>query len=169
MASSDQPGDSTSSYIRGAVFGLMAILASGANLINARIVMRLGMKEVVRRVLLIQGTFTLIYLALLATQTIPEALNFPLAFLWLTSIFYLAGFGIGNMNALAMEPLPHIAGLAASIISALATIGAAAITVPIGLAFDGTLLPLTIGVLILVGAALLLVSQLADEETVEAG
>ncbi len=150
-------------------FGLMAILASSANLINARIVMRLGMKEVVRRVLLIQGGLTLIYLLLQLANLVPEGLVFPLAFLWLTSIFYLAGFGIGNMNALAMEPLPHMAGLAASVITALATIGAALLTVPIGLAFDGTLVPLTAGVLTLVGTAVLLLRQLADDEVIEAG
>lgn len=140
-------------------FGLMAILASGSNLINARIVVRLGMREVVRRVLLIQGGFTLIFAVLQLTNMIPEPLAFPLTFLWLTSIFYIAGFGIGNMNALALEPLGHMAGLAASIITALATIGAGLLSVPIGLAFDGTVLPLTIGAGLLVGAALLVLTQ----------
>ena len=63
------------------------------------------------------------------------------------------------MNALALEPLGHMAGLAASIITALATIGAGLLSVPIGLAFDGTVLPLTIGAGLLVGAALLVLTQ----------
>lgn len=144
-------------------FGLMAVLASFSNLINARIVVTLGMREVVRRVLLIQGGFTLIYLALQVTDTMPPALAFPIGFLWYTSIFYLAGFGIGNMNALALEPLGHMAGLAASIITACATIGAALLTVPIGLAFDGTLLPLTFGVGVLVMIALVVLRQLSED------
>lgn len=144
-------------------FGLMAVLASFSNLINARIVVTLGMREVVRRVLLIQGGFTLIYLALQVTDTLPPALAFPIGFLWYTSIFYLAGFGIGNMNALALEPLGHMAGLAASIITACATIGAALLTVPIGLAFDGTILPLTFGVGVLVMIALVVLRQLSED------
>ncbi|MEM7718858.1 MAG: multidrug effflux MFS transporter [Pseudomonadota bacterium] len=146
-------------------FGLMALLASGSNLINAKIVLTLGMHEVVRRVLLAQGGFTLIYLILQTFGVIPDSLAFPLAFLWLTSIFYLAGFGIGNMNALALEPLGHMAGLAASIITAFATIGAAIISVPIGLSFDGSVLPLTLGVGLCVGCALLILRSVeADSQ-----
>lgn len=150
-------------------FGLMAILASGSNLINARIVVRLGMREVVRRVLLIQGAFTLVFLVLQISGALPDALGFPIGFLWYTSLFYLAGFGIGNMNALALEPLGHMAGLAASITTACATIGAALLTVPIGLAFDGTLLPLTLGILLLVASALLILRQISDEPVPASG
>ena len=42
-----------------------------------------------------------------------------------------------------MEPVGHMAGLAASIITATATVSAIAIAAPIGQAFDGTLVPLT--------------------------
>ncbi|MGR3513750.1 MAG: multidrug effflux MFS transporter [Paracoccaceae bacterium] len=141
-------------------FGLMALLTASANLINARIVVTLGMREVVRRVLMIQGTFTLIFVILQLANAIPEAVAFPLTFLWLTSIFYLVAFGIGNMNALALEPLGHMAGLAASVITALATVGAGLLSVPIGLAFNGTVLPLTIGIGVLVALALIVISQL---------
>jgi len=140
-------------------FGLMAILTAGANLVNARIVVTLGMREVVRRALLVQGSFTLIFVVLQLAGSVPDVLAFPLTFLWMTSIFYLVAFCIGNMNALALEPLGHMAGLAASIITALATIGAGVLSVPIGLAFDGTVLPLTLGVGVLVGVALLILSQ----------
>ena len=145
-------------------FGLMAVIASTANLINARAVIRLGMREMVRRALLIQGGFTMLFLMMQVTGTLSDTLAFPITFLWLTSIFFLAGFGLGNMNALALEPLGHMAGLAASIVTAIATIGAAVLSVPIGLAFDGTTLPLTVGVMCLVGSAYLLLRQLHEEE-----
>ena len=150
-------------------FGLMALLASGSNLVNARIVVRLGMREVVRRVLLIQGSFTLLFVLLELLGAVPASLAFPLTFIWLTSIFYLAGFGIGNMNALALEPLGHLAGLAASIITAFATIGAGLLTVPIGLSFDGTVLPLSVGVLVLVGTALFVLHHLAEDDMSASG
>ncbi len=145
-------------------FGLMALIASTANLINARIVIRLGMREVVRRALLVQGGFTALFLALQLSGALTESIAFPVTFLWLTSIFYLAGFGLGNMNALALEPLGHMAGLAASIVTAIATIGAAILSVPIGLAFNGTTVPLTIGVMCLVSLAYVVLHQLRDEE-----
>jgi DHA1 family bicyclomycin/chloramphenicol resistance-like MFS transporter len=143
-------------------FGAMGLLAAGSNLINARIVIRMGMRAVVHRALAIQGGFTLLFLLAQITGAIPEGMFFPLAYLWLTSIFYLAGFGIGNMNALAMEPLGHMAGLGASIITATATICSALLSAPIGLAFDGTMRPLTVGVLVLVALAAVLVGRLED-------
>lgn len=143
-------------------FGLMGILAAGSNLVNARIVIRLGMREVVRRALLIHASFSALFLAAQVTGVLPEAALFPVGFLWLTSIFYLAGFGIGNMNALALEPVGHMAGLAASIVTAFATIGAAVLSAPIGLSFDGTMRPITFGVLLLALCAMLLVRKLRD-------
>jgi DHA1 family bicyclomycin/chloramphenicol resistance-like MFS transporter len=63
---------------------------------------------------------------------------------------------MGNLNALAMEPVGHIAGLAASVISSLATVGSVALAIPVGLAFDGTSTPLLAGTALLVALALLL-------------
>ena len=102
----------------------------------------------------------MIFVLLQLANAIPPAFAFPLTFLWLTSIFYLVAFGIGNMNALALEPLGHMAGLAASVITALATVGAGLMSVPIGLAFNGTVLPLTVGIGVLVALALVVISQL---------
>ena len=147
-------------------FGGMAILAAASNLMNAAIVMRVGMRNVVKWALLVQGAFTLVFLLAQAGGLLDGAALFPVAFLWYTSIFYLAGFGIGNMNAIALEPVGHVAGLAASLITALATIGAVLLSSPIGQAFDGTLRPLTLGALVLVAAAYLLTLFLKDSEGV---
>ena len=56
------------------------------------------------------------------------------------------GLVIGNLNAMAMEPVGHIAGMAASVMGALATVVAVVLAVPVGLAFDGTPLPLMAGI-----------------------
>ena len=48
-----------------------------------------------------------------------------------------------------MTPVGHIAGLAASVIASVATVGAVVIAVPVGLAFDGTALPLAVAVALL--------------------
>jgi MFS transporter, DHA1 family, multidrug resistance protein len=82
----------------------------------------------------------------------PEALYFPAYVFWTTSVFFLTGLTIGNLNALALEPVGHIAGMAASLTSALATVFAVGLAVPLGLAFDGTPVPLMIGVSVLAAA-----------------
>ena len=64
------------------------------------------------------------------------------------SIFVMIGFSIGNLTALAMEPLGHIAGTAASTINALATFGGVVFATIIGQFFNATLFPMIIGVLL---------------------
>jgi MFS transporter, DHA1 family, multidrug resistance protein len=75
-------------------------------------------------------------------------------------VFFMVGFTLGNINAIAMEPLGHIAGMAASVISALATVAGVLLAVPIGLAFDGTIGPLALGVAVLAALALALQQRL---------
>lgn len=145
-------------------FALMAVLAAMANLLNARVVMRLGMRRVVLCALAAEAALTLLFVVLDRGGALGGALGFPAAFLWMVSVFWLAGFGIGNVNVIMLEPMGHMAGLAASIVTALATIGSAALAAPVGLAFDGTLGPLTLGVLGFTVVALLLVRGVRDGE-----
>ena len=56
-----------------------------------------------------------------------DANYFTAYLLWLLSIFFVAGLTIGNLNALGMEPLGHMAGLGASIIGSASTVAAVAI------------------------------------------
>jgi MFS transporter, DHA1 family, multidrug resistance protein len=61
---------------------------------------------------------------------------------------------MGNLSAVGMERMGHLAGLAASVILALSTIGGSLIAAVIGVMFDGTALPLAVGVLVCAAAAL---------------
>ena len=143
-------------------FGLVAAISASGSLLNATIVVQLGMRTVVKWALIMQLSASSIVLLLLVSGALDGAALFPVTIAWLVSIFYLAGLGIGNMNAIAMEPLGHIAGLASSIISAAATIFSSLIAVPIGQAFNGTLEPLLTGVFLLCALALVLLLEIRD-------
>jgi DHA1 family bicyclomycin/chloramphenicol resistance-like MFS transporter len=80
-------------------------------------------------------------------------LAFPAHILWSIALFAMMGLSMGNLNALAMEPVGHIAGLAASVTSAIATVASVLIAVPVGLAFDGTAQPLMAGVTVFMASA----------------
>jgi DHA1 family bicyclomycin/chloramphenicol resistance-like MFS transporter len=58
--------------------------------------------------------------------------------IWMFSIFFQAGLTMGNLTALAMEPVGHIAGTAASLVSSIATIGSVLLAAIVGQFFDGT-------------------------------
>ena len=74
--------------------------------------------------------------------------------IWQTSVFYQMGLTVGNLNALAMEPLGHIAGLAASVMGAIATILAGIVSTIIAQMFNETTMPQILGTLILLVAAM---------------
>jgi DHA1 family bicyclomycin/chloramphenicol resistance-like MFS transporter len=107
-------------------FGILALAIGVASLTNSRLVMRVGMGHLSRRALL--GMFCI------GCAALPLVLGFdgkpPLALLMviLLACFFCFGTLFGNLNALALEPMGHIAGSAASVIGALST----AISIPLG-------------------------------------
>lgn len=136
-------------------FALIAVFSAGGSALNARLIQRMGIRQMVGGVFVIQSVLTgLMLVALFAG--LPARAEFFLVLAWAIGIFVQGGLTIGNLNALAMEPMGHIAGMAASITAALATIGSVIIAAPIGLAFDGTARPVVAGlfVLALIAAAL---------------
>jgi MFS transporter, DHA1 family, multidrug resistance protein len=130
-------------------FAVIAICAGTSNFVNARLVVRLGMRYLIINALLAQVILSSVFAAMTAFGLWPDALSFPAYLVWTISIFFMTGLTIGNLNALALEPVGHIAGMAASMTAALATVLGVALAVPLGLAFDGTPVPLMVGVSVL--------------------
>lgn len=133
-------------------FAAIAAVAALGSVVNAALVMRLGMRRLIQMALMIEAALTL---AVLAAFLLGNG-SFPIYFVWQVTVFFQIGLTLGNLNALALEPLGHIAGMAASITAGLATVGSILLAVPVGLAFNGTPLPLLIGVAIFASLALLL-------------
>jgi DHA1 family bicyclomycin/chloramphenicol resistance-like MFS transporter len=147
-------------------FGGVALVAASASILNAALVVRLGMRRIV--------IWTLAAQVVLAGLMIPISLGnlslpvlFGLFVFWQTTVFFQAGTTLGNLNAMAMEPMGHIAGMAASVVGAVSTVLSTAIAAPIGLLFDGTMLPLSAGIFMMSVIALLLMLQIARIEARE--
>ncbi|MEK6217379.1 MAG: MFS transporter [Boseongicola sp.] len=146
-------------------FGAIAAVSASASLLNAFVVVRLGMRLVVRWALIGLFAITLIFVFTLTMLDLPPGAAFAMYIIWQTAVFYMAGLGIGNMNALAMEPMGHIAGMAASIISASATVLSVMLAAPISLSFDGTPLPAALGILAGTVLAMFFIAKLRDSAT----
>lgn len=143
-------------------FAGAAVVSGAASFLNARIVMTLGMRRVITLAYAGVLVTTMFQLGVTATGALPDAVRFPIFYLWLVSIFSMMGLTMGNLNALAMEPVGHIAGMAASVIAAVSTVLAVVISTPIAQAFDGTDLPLVAGALACVVAIHLLLPFLRE-------
>lgn len=143
-------------------FGV-ALVAGTGSLLNAVLVVRLGMRRMVTWALASQIGLAS---AMLVLESMPldSSVAFGLFVAWQTSVFFMAGVTLGNLNAMGMEPMGHIAGMAASVMGAISTVVAAAIAAPVGLLFDGSLLPLTAGILIMAFLGFLVMLHMARVE-----
>jgi DHA1 family bicyclomycin/chloramphenicol resistance-like MFS transporter len=64
-------------------------------------------------------------------------------------VFFCFGMVFGNFNALAMEPLGHIAGVGSAVVGTITSIMSLVLGTLIGQAYDGTVLPLIGGFAVL--------------------
>ena len=137
-------------------FAIISILAAPASFINASLVMKYGMRLLATIGFALQIIFAVIILLILNTSILADQLFLTVFVIWSTIAFFLKGLYFGNLNALAMEPMGKIAGMASAIIGASATMVGILIAVFIGLAFNGTATPVLLGYIICSTAALFL-------------
>lgn len=121
------------------------LLSGLGTVFNAVMVMRVGMRRLAMFAFGAQVIISVALLTITRLHVIGPVLPFEVFFLWQVSVFGMAGLTFGNLNALALEPMGHIAGMASSVVTAIATVASVVIAAPIGLAFNGTPNPLLIG------------------------
>jgi DHA1 family bicyclomycin/chloramphenicol resistance-like MFS transporter len=143
-------------------FALMAILSGIGTLLNATFVMRFGMRRIAKWAYVMQTCVSSVMLVLVLADVLPAGLRFPAFFFWAVSVFFMAGVTFGNLNALALQRMGHIAGMAASIIAALSTIAATLTAAPVGLLYNGTAIPAIMATLICSALAWFLMGFLRD-------
>jgi len=137
-------------------FAGVALISGLSGFLNARLVMRLGMRPMASWAFggqfVLAATLWLLW-QIGAFDALGQPVQLGIFIAWSVSLFFMNGLTFGNITALAMEPLGHIAGTASAVIGALSSILAVAIAAPIGLAFDGSPRPLILGAAICSGLA----------------
>ena len=132
-------------------FATISLSLGTASFLNTRLVMRFGMRKLVRWALGAVSILAVIFLFI----AIPLGGNPPLWVLmtYLMVSFFCTGILFGNINALAMQPLGHMAGLGAAVVGSLSTLISMLLGTFIGQNYNGTILPLVIGMVVLTGIA----------------
>jgi DHA1 family bicyclomycin/chloramphenicol resistance-like MFS transporter len=126
------------------VFAICASFIAVASLLNARLVMRLGMRKLSHAALLAYIAIAAVHLFVAVAGH--ESLVVFAAFQALTMFCF--GLTSGNFGAMAMEPMGHIAGVASSLQGFVSMVGASLIGLGIGQAFNGTVVPMQAGYLL---------------------
>ena len=142
------------------LFGLLAVFLGVASFLNSRIVMRFGMQKIVRLAMACSPVVSLMYLLICLLVNDPGLIAF---LVWGALCFFGVGLCVGNINALAMEPLGEIAGLGASVVGFFTSSVAVLVGIPLGRAYDGTQIPLIAGFIVLGLMGLILVHWAGHE------
>jgi DHA1 family bicyclomycin/chloramphenicol resistance-like MFS transporter len=142
-------------------FGALALAFALASFVNSRLVMRFGM----RRLSLIALVQMIAVSAVAALMTwsgggggVPPLWLFMVL---MSLIFFSVAVLFANLNALALEPLGHVAGTAASVVNTVATLGAVPVGYAVSQSYDGSVVPLFIGFAVL-GLGALVFMALAE-------
>ncbi|MBN8814013.1 MAG: multidrug effflux MFS transporter [Sphingomonas sp.] len=127
----------------GVVFAMCAGMMMCGNLLNSRIVMRLGMRRIAHAAMVV---------LILAASTSLAIEHFGFETLWLFVAMQAVtmmcfGLAASNCSAMAMANMGEIAGTASSLQGFVVTTGGALIGGLIGRSFDGTTTPLHLGFL----------------------
>ena len=118
-------------------FGVLALAIGCASLVNGRLVMKHGMRRIARAATVSITLVSVVAWALtLAFEGLPP---FWLFMAYLLVIFLCMGLLFGNLNALAMEPLGHIAGVGAAVVASFSTFISVPLGALVGQSFDGTM------------------------------
>lgn len=121
-------------------FAILALAIGAASYANAKLVMRFGMRRLFAGGQMALAGLSLAFLVIaLMADGVPPFWSFMA---YMLPAFFAIGLLFGNGNALAMEPLGHVAGMAAAVIGSLSTLMSVVLGALIGQLFNDTVLPL---------------------------
>ena len=144
-------------------FAILALSIGCAALLNGRLVLRFGMRPLSIWSLRILSTLSAVFWIVAYTQAGHPALWLLMTYLIIT--FLCIGVLFGNLNALAMEPLGHIAGVGASVVATLSTFISLILGTVIGQSYNGTILPLVAGFAVLSALSLIIMHWAGRDAT----
>jgi len=127
-------------------FAILSLAVGFATFANGKLVMRFGMRLLSHWAIYAYFILSLLYLyPALSYDGHPPLWTY---ITYLLLCFFSIGFVFGNVNALAMQPLGHIAGVGAAVTGSLATLMSVPIGIYIGHSYNGSILPLLWGFII---------------------
>lgn len=123
------------------IFALNAAAMSLGNFVNSRIVMRYGARRVSQTALL----FFILIALLMWLFTAIGLINLVLFTMLMVPAMGMVGFTGANFSSIAMQPFGAVAGVASSFQNFARTSVSVTIGAAVGLQFDGSILPLSVG------------------------
>ena len=148
-------------------FAVLALSIGVASFVNSRVVVKYGMRFLSYYALAVIIIASALFALLMFFLDAEPSVMFFMGYLIVT--LFCMGIVFGNMNALAMEPLGHIAGVGAAVVGSLSTFISVPIGIAIGQAYDQSVMPLVLGFLTfaLIASALMVWAEKGAVDSVE--
>jgi MFS transporter, DHA1 family, multidrug resistance protein len=140
-------------------FGALAVAIAFAMIANGKLVVRLGMRRISK--VAVWGFIACWSVMMMFNLFYNGHPPLPVVGILFFASFFFSGLLFGNYNAMAMEPMGHIAGMAAAVSGALSSLIAVVLGAIAGQFYNGTLFPLSIAFLIF-GIVALIFSEWAE-------
>jgi DHA1 family bicyclomycin/chloramphenicol resistance-like MFS transporter len=121
-------------------FAMMALSLGLASFLNGKLVMRFGAKILATSALVMMVTFSSLFL--IQCYVYSGVPPFVVSLIYFMATFFTIGMLFGNLNAMSMEPLGHIAGIGSAVIGSFSTLLSAPIGIFIGQMYNQTVFPL---------------------------
>jgi MFS transporter, DHA1 family, multidrug resistance protein len=140
-------------------FGVLAVAIAFAMVANGKLVVRLGMRRISK--VAVWGFIACWSVMMMFNLFYNGHPPLPVVGVLFFASFFFSGLLFGNYNAMAMEPMGHIAGMAAAVSGALSSLIAVVLGAIAGQFYNGTLFPLSIAFLVF-GIFALIFSEWAE-------
>ena len=127
------------------IFAGLSIAIGSAIFLNGTLVLKYGMEKIITTSLFAFFGVSVLYVLLFMSGSNPPLF---LLLIFFSLQFFSIGFLFGNLRALAMQPVGHIAGIAAAITGFISTLLAVVLSVFIGRFVSNSVLPVFIGFLV---------------------
>ena len=124
------------------IFAVLTIAITATLFLNGTLVVKFGMEKLVSVSLFVFFGVSTTYIILYFNGSNPSAITL---FTFLSLQFFSIGFLFGNLSALAMEPIGHIAGIGAAITGFISTLLSVSVSIFIGKYITSSVLPLFVG------------------------
>jgi DHA1 family bicyclomycin/chloramphenicol resistance-like MFS transporter len=124
------------------IFSGIAIVIGLSTFLNGTLVVRFGMQKLATIFTIALTLISLVYVFLYYGEPNP---SFLILLMFFVMMLFCIGFIFGNINALAMQPIGHIAGIGAALFGFVGTVMAVPIATFIGRFISVTALPLFVG------------------------
>jgi DHA1 family bicyclomycin/chloramphenicol resistance-like MFS transporter len=124
------------------IFASLALTVGTATFFNGQLVMKFGMERLLKWALIAFAFVSILYIILFYNSPNP---SLQIILLFFALQFFCLGFIFGNLRALMMQPIGHIAGIGAAITGFIATVFSVPLGTYIGSFVNTTALPMFIG------------------------